>query len=324
MRLAWKAPTRNEDGSSESVDLAKARVMRRVIEIPAVPPAPVEEASQESEPPSAAPAPAPAPPFRSEAVVVEEVASWKLGETRLHEEPIDSAWLGKRLEYAVVYENGKGRESPLSEIVRLDPAAPLSPPTSPKAESGDGFVALSWSPPQDAREDLAFSVRRRLGDAKDYPDLSLNAEPLAVPSFEDRTAVFGARSCYVVEAVLSPPGSISSLPSEEVCITPEDRFPPEAPSGLVAVPSGEAVLLSWREVEAKDRKGYRVYRGASPEGPFEFLGEVTETRFADETMGAGESYFYFVTAIDDAPGTNESARSEVVEARRSPGDEPGR
>jgi hypothetical protein len=238
-----------------------------------------------------------------------------------HEEAIDPAWIGKRVEYAVLYENGKGRESPLSGIARLDPVAALAPPGPPRAEAGDGLVALSWSAPEGAPESIGFSVHRRLESSKSYPDTPLNSEPLSAPSFEDRTAVFGATSCYVVAAVLSvqaAPGFISSLPSEEVCITPLDHFPPPAPSGLVAVPGNEAILLSWREAEAPDRKGYRVYRGASPEGPFQFIAEVKESSYQDKEAEPGERLFYQVTAIDDAPQTNESQPSDVVEAQRSP------
>ena len=295
--------------------------MRRVVAIPAVPPAPTEpteEAPTESETP-AAPAPAPSPPpFRSEATVVAEVSSPKPGETKAHDESIDAAWMGKRVEYALVYVNRKGRESPPSEIVRIDPVAGLAPPGLPKAEARDGFVALSWSPPTEAPAALAFSVHRRREESEDYPDAPLNPEPLAAPSFEDKSAVFGAASCYVVAAVLPSPSAVSSLPSEEVCITPEDRFAPQAPSALVAVPSSEAILLSWREVDAPDRKGYRVYRGASIDGPFEFVAEVTDSSYTDGSAIPGEIHFYAVTAIDDAPGTNESPRSEVAEARRSP------
>lgn len=320
--------------------------MRRVVAIPAVPPAPIEKASTETQAPAAAPtetqapaAPAAAPteaqapaaptepqaaaaptppPFQSEATVVAEFSSPKPGETKAHDESIDAAWMGKRVEYALVYVNRKGRESPLSGIVRIDPVAGLAPPGPPKAEAGDGFVALSWSPPPEAPASLAFSVHRRLEESKDYPDAPLNPEPLAAPSFEDKSAVFGAASCYVVAAVLPSPSALSSLPSEEVCITPEDRFAPQAPSGLVAVPSSDAILLSWREVDAPDRKGYRVYRGASIDGPFEFVAEVTESSYTDGSAAPGETHFYAVTAIDDAPGTNESPRSEVAEARRIP------
>ena len=275
---------------------------------------PTQEASTESEVPLAPPP----PPFRSEALVVAQVVSPKLGETEVYEEPIDPSWIGKRVEYALVYVNGKGRESALTEVVHIDPVAALAPPGPPTAEAADGFVALSWSPPSQAPASIGFSVYRRLEEAQDYPEAPLNPEPLSTPSFEDQTAVFGAASCYVVATVLAPRGSIASDPSEEVCVTPEDRFAPPAPTGLVAVPSSDAILLSWRDVDAPDRKGYRVYRGASPEGPFELVAEVTDSSYADGSAASDGTYFYTVTAIDDAPGTNESPRSEVAEARRSP------
>lgn len=298
--------------------------MRRVIEIPVTPPPPppAEETPASSEAPAAtteAPPPAPPPaPFRSDAVEIARIPSAELGEFKVYEEAIDPAWIGKRVEYGVLYENGKGRESPLSAVARIDPVAALATPGAPKAESGDGLVALNWSAPEGAPASIGFSVHRRLETSPSYPEKPLNSEPLSTPSFQDKTAVFGATSCYVVAAVLSPPGSISSLPSEEVCITPLDHFPPPAPSGLVAVPGNEAILLSWRGVEAPDRKGYRVYRGASPDGPFEFVAEVTESSYQDKKAAPGERLFYQVTAIDDAPQTNESQPSEVVEARRSP------
>ena len=349
LRLSWKAPARNQDGSSENVDLESARVLRRVMDVPAPPAARAAESPDEepeaasvtpatplaetttvtppeatpsvtplaATPPAGAPVAAP-PPFQSEAVVVAEVVSPKLGENEDHEEPIDPSWIGKRVEYALVYVNGKGRESPLTGIVSIDPVAALPPPGPPKAEAADGFVGLSWNPLPEAPASIAFSVYRRLEGTKDYPEAPLNPEPLSTPGFEDRTAVFGAASCYVVAAVLPRPGFIASVPSEEICITPEDRFAPPAPAGLVAVPSSDSILLSWREVDAPDRRGYRVYRGASPEGPFELVAEVTESSYEDESADSGETYFYEVTAIDDAPGVNESSGSEVAEARRSP------
>ena len=39
------------------------------------------------------------------------------------DESIDPAWIGKRVEYAVVYVNRKGRESAMSELARIDPVA---------------------------------------------------------------------------------------------------------------------------------------------------------------------------------------------------------
>jgi hypothetical protein len=317
--LTWKAPARNEDGSTERVDLATVRVMRRVVAIPPPPPevpATEEESPEEAEPVApAAPVAAP-PPFRAEATVIQELEAKTPGENGVHEDTIDPAWIGMRVEYALMFENRKGRASSLSEIVRIDPVEALAPPRALEAEAGDGFVALRFLAPAGAPPSLAFSVSRKRGEAKEYPAARLNPEPLTALSFEDRGAPFGEPICYVVSALL-PSSSIESLPSEEVCLTPEDRFAPGAPEGLVAVPTADAILLSWRHVDASDRRGYRVYRGGSPEGPFQFLAEVTESSYRDETAGQGETLFYYVTTLDDAPAVNESERSEVVETRRS-------
>jgi hypothetical protein len=277
---------------------------------------PAEEAPSIAAETEAPPAPT-APPFRSEAIVVQELDSSGLGELRYFEEPVDPEWIGKRVEYAVAYSNRQGRQSALSPVARVDAASVLPPPGTPALEAQQGLVAVKWGVPPDAPPDLAFSVHRRLEEAKVYPDAPLNPEPVTAASFEDRTAVFGVASCYVVSAVLGPSGSVSSLPSEEACITPRDIFPPEAPSGLVAVPSDGAVLLSWSEVEADDLKAYRVYRGESPEGTFELLAEVAQSSYTDTNAASDETYYYAVTAIDDAAGTNESVRSETVEARLS-------
>jgi hypothetical protein len=314
--LTFRAPAQNEDGSSDKVDLESARVLRRVREIPPPPPAPIETTETPEEPEEPAPAPPPAaPPFASEALVASEIPSAKPGESKSHEELIDPAWIGKRVEYAVVYRNGSGRESARSEIVAIDPTVPLGRPGLPIAEAGDGFVSIRWSAPAEAPPSVGFSVYRRLEDT--YREAPLNTERLSEPSFQDVSAVFGAENCYVVEAVVEAEGggSISSLPSDEVCIVPEDRFAPPAPRGLVAVPSGKGVLLSWSEAEAKDRKAYRVYRGDSVAG-LTLLAEVPGPSYTDETAPAGEKLFYAVTAIDSAPQLNESPLSEIVEVER--------
>jgi hypothetical protein len=321
LQLTFRAPARNEDGSSDKVDLESARVMRRVREIPTAPEAPTEtpEPSEEveAEAPLGEPAPA-APPFASEAVVASEIPSAEPGESKAHEELIDPAWIGKRVEYAVIYRNGSGRESARSEIVAIDPVAPLARPALLAAEAGDGFVSLRWSAPQEAPPAVAYAVFRRLEEA--YREAPLNAEPLSEPSFQDDSAVFGAENCYLVEAVLAAEGgaSISSLPSEEICIVPQDRFAPGAPGGLVAVPSEKGILLSWTDVDARDRKAYRVYRGESVDG-LALLAEVPDPSYTDETAPLGEKLFYAVTAIDSAPRLNESELSAIVEVlRQSP------
>jgi fibronectin type 3 domain-containing protein len=96
-------------------------------------------------------------------------------------------------------------------------------------------------------------------------------------------------------------------------LVPIDTFAPPPPTGLVAVRSGEDVLLTWTEVERPDVTGYRVYRASAEEGPFTLLTEsvLRVPSYSDTTVASGETYYFAVTAVDDAPLANESQRSEL-------------
>ncbi|MGH9337621.1 MAG: hypothetical protein ACRD21_28050, partial [Vicinamibacteria bacterium] len=215
LRLQWKAPARNEDGTTEGVNPREALVLRRVLDLAALAAAqaptaeaptpetptpetptaetptteaPTAEAQPEPdrepaalEPDATAEAEAPPkptltiPPFPTEAVVVGSVPSTVLGEALEHEEPVDPSWIGKRVEYAVRYVNRKDRESALSEILAIEPAALIEPPGDLRAEAGDGLVALSWSPPPADGGGVSFSVFRRVEGAEAAPDSPLNS-----------------------------------------------------------------------------------------------------------------------------------------------------
>jgi hypothetical protein len=339
LRLSWKAPSSNQDGTTEEVNLQEARVSRRVIELPSTAPELPSEPPPlvppgEAPPPSPPPARPIASPFDPETSVVSTVESRQLGEELIFEEVVEAAWIGKRVEYLVVYANRRNRLGPPSALVQIDPRAELRPPLAPAAEPGDGLVLLSWSAPEGADDSYGYAVFRRHPDETRYPDAPLNPEPVDEPGFEDRSAVFGAPVCYVVASVaVAPPvepsesdpdapplvpsrASIESRPSDEVCLTPEDRFAPEAPSGLVAVPSIDGILLTWRASGSADLRGYRVYRSDSGSGEFVLLSEVETASYTDASVAPGETRFYLVTAIDDAPNANESERSAVAEATR--------
>jgi hypothetical protein len=196
-----------------------------------------------------------------------------------------------------------------------------------------------------------YSVFRRAESAPGYPDRPLNGQPISVTELVDRSVVFGVGVCYVVKSVAPPPEppqrdepaestaeptevtpstapvvvvpeipplrnpvSLESEPSLEVCLVPTDTFAPPAPTGLVAVRSGDAVMLTWTEVERPDVVGYRVYRAGSRDGPFELLNEdlLRVPTHTDDTLVPGERYYYGITSLDDAPAANESEMSELT------------
>ena len=202
--------------------------------------------------------------------------------------------------------------------------------------------------------DSYFSVFRRSESAPDYPDRPLNAVPIVETEFEDRSVTFDVSSCYTVRTVSLPPSverdqeavegdappepepededariivpvvpplkntaRVESVASPEFCLVPVDTFAPPSPTGLVAVRSGEDVLLTWTEVERTDVTGYHVYRAESEDGPFVLLTEdvLPVPSYSDDAVASGQTYYYAVTAIDDARSANESERSELSEVR---------
>jgi len=93
----------------------------------------------------------------------------------------------------------------------------------------------------------------------------------------------------------------------------EDTTAPAAPSGLTADADNALVTLSWDAVDDADT--YSVYRATSPTdstsgSPLDT--DVTETSFADESPDNGTTYYYRVTATDEAG--NESDGSGEVQS----------
>jgi hypothetical protein len=154
----------------------------------------------------------------------------------------------------------------------------------------------------------------------------------------DHTAAIGHTYSYTAQRVRTVALGglkleVRSAPSAAVTVEMRDVFPPDVPSGLVAVPGFTAVRdgaqtqrpaidLSWQPVMEARVAGYRVYRrdlgGATPEVWTRVGAElVTVPAYRDATVAAGHRYAYRVTAVSEAG--NESAPSgEVVEIAPGP------
>jgi fibronectin type 3 domain-containing protein len=120
---------------------------------------------------------------------------------------------------------------------------------------------------------------------------------------------------------------VRSLPSSVATVDVEDVFPPDVPSGLVAVPGvaggigGEAerpaIDLSWEPNMEPRIAGYNVARrdldGAAPNAWLQLDAEpVRETSYRDLNVVAGHRYAYRVTAVNEA-GHRSAPSGEAVE-----------
>jgi hypothetical protein len=148
----------------------------------------------------------------------------------------------------------------------------------------------------------------------------------------DRTALRGNTYRYTAQRVRSVQSDghaleMRSLPSPPITVQLRDIFPPEAPSGLVAVsggstPSERSIDLSWEPVSDIDLAGYYVYRQAvtpagQPQGPSALLNPtpVVGPAYRDLTAAVGQRYAYRVTAVD-AAGNESPPSNEIQETLR--------
>ena len=87
-----------------------------------------------------------------------------------------------------------------------------------------------------------------------------------------------------------------------------DTTPPAAPSGLAADAADEAVGLSWDAVDEAD--AYRVYRSTSSTSSVSgsaLEGGIGSTTYEDPTVKNGTTYYYRVTAVDEAGNESEGS-----------------
>jgi hypothetical protein len=198
-------------------------------------------------------------------------------------------WAGQTVEIAA-RAVARDKSSEWSDPLRIDVVAPLPTPAELRAESHPRGVRLAWT--GETRPGLQWRVSR----GKD------ELATAAAPEYIDATAEYGKSYEYSVQAVL---GAAVSERAGPVKITPEDKFAPEVPAGLAAVPGVNTIELTWEPVAAADLKGYRVYRNG------ELLTEVDAPAFSDRKVETSRAYAYSVSSMDLRG--NESARSTPVE-----------
>jgi hypothetical protein len=205
----------------------------------------------------------------------------------------------------------------------------LTPPGArlPFQEPADGTVLASTSRGLEPAPPAAYSVYRvaapraatsagPAGRAAGKEPAPLTKTPLKALTWTDAPIEFGAERCYAVRMVMTEgEASIESDPSPVACVTPQDTFPPPAPTSLAAVAGEGAISLIWQGVEAADLAGYLVLRGEAPNGALTpvFETPLRETTYRDGSAKPGVRYVYAVVAVDRVTPGNRSALSNKVE-----------
>ena len=156
---------------------------------------------------------------------------------------------------------------------------------------------------------LPVATREAWGAA---PPAPLNPAPLPTTSITD-TIEGGRGRCYSVRAQR---GSVLSVPTPPLCVTPVDIFPPAPPAGLAAVPSEGGISLIWEPSAELDFGGYLVLRREAGDATLRQLTDtpIPDARYRDADVKPGTRYIYSVAAVDmRMPLPNVSALSQPVE-----------
>jgi fibronectin type 3 domain-containing protein len=148
------------------------------------------------------------------------------------------------------------------------------------------------------------------GEANSF---KLIAETSAL-AFDDPDFVFGQSYFYRVSAIVKARGSTATSDDSEVVeIVARDTFPPQAPRGLTALYTTDAVELIWNASSEADLGGYFVYRREGQLSESKLTSEPLSTPiFRDANVSAGKHYTYRVTAVDSTG--NESVFSDEAAA----------
>jgi hypothetical protein len=79
-------------------------------------------------------------------------------------------------------------------------------------------------------------------------------------------------------------------------------------------PNPHSASLNWTASTSPNVAGYNVYRGIASGGPYSKLNSslLTAVTYTDNTVQAGQTYFYVATAMDSS--NNESAYSNEARA----------
>ena len=197
--------------------------------------------------------------------------------------------------YEVAAVNGAGVGEGNSTL-----AVPICLPSAPShlaARAGDRRVSLTWDPPgYDGGSDLLGYRIYRSRTGTSWVLLVEVAESLR--AFDDTVGLVNGEAVTYRVCALTAVGE--GPPSGTAEATPFGL--PGPPRGLSAEPNNALVTLTWAPPEDENGRPvtvYRLYRGTSPTNLLP-LGTTNATRYVDTGLLNGRTYFYEVSAENEA------------------------
>ena len=218
----------------------------------------------------------------------------------------DDATFSRRCVYGLRFVGSRGKRSAFSNLVYTKPIYPARPPTHLTYEVFEKQIKISWDPPT---ENVDGSRPARI------VGYLVNSQRFVTsPRLIDDEFQFRMKLSYSVQTV-SHRGQplIVSEASETLTLIPEDEFSPAPPVNLSALNIQGKIQLLWDVNKESDLEGYFIYRGTRSDQMEKSSPLITINVYLDESVIAGQTYYYQVSARDTSG--NESSRSSSVSVR---------
>jgi fibronectin type 3 domain-containing protein len=216
---------------------------------------------------------------------------------------------GTKYFYVVSALNSAG-ESANSAEVNATPAAPVTIPAVPTglaATAGNAQVSLAWNASTGA---INYHVKRATVSGGPYTQVGAPTSA----SFTDTGLTNGTKYFYVVSAVNSAGESANSIEVNATPVAPVTA--PAIPAGLVATAGNTQVVLTW--TASSGATSYHVKRATVSGGPYTQIAAPTATNFTDTGLTNGTTYYYVVSAVNNAGESANSSQASATPAGAAP------
>ncbi len=207
-----------------------------------------------------------------------------------------------------------------SNIISFVWHIPAKGPEGLTAKAADSSAAISWPPVTKLMDgqDVAYPMMYQVQRSRDNAGFKNIGAATAETKFVDSALNNGETYYYKVQSILMVgDNAVSGGLSDAVSITAIDQTPPGPPTGITVVQTATGNKIFWDKSREADVKGYRVYRRSGAEKVSKQIGDVSGVYsiFEDTDASAGGSYYYSVTAYDQAEKPNESDKSQEASIR---------
>jgi hypothetical protein len=243
-------------------------------------------------------------------------------QTLIHADQLQFAGQAARLRYAMRFANASGQKAAFSNFFLIEPAAKVAGrPSSLSADISQDAITLNWVAPAENIDSskpasvLGYNIYRSLSEKE--PGKLLNKTPVTSTVFKDEFFDFGKEYFYFVRAVSigTEATPVESLETNILKLKPVDKFAPSPPAAITLAVGQNVVSIFFAVNPEKDVIGYKIYRSTDPAAPKAewqlVTAELLKTNtFQDRTVETGKTYYYYLTATDNAGNVSEP--SEVV------------